>query len=59
MDDCRRAENEDFHRLMAIAVRLRDELNAFKELYSPNDPKSCEAIAWFDNFKRRIDRRRK
>lgn len=59
MADCDRIPSEDFHRLLAITVRMRDQLDAMRKLYAENDVGSAETVAWFDNFQRRMEKRRK
>jgi hypothetical protein len=37
-------------KLLELAVRLRDELHGFRELFDENDPASGRLIAEFDKF---------
>jgi hypothetical protein len=37
-------------KLLELAVRLRDELHGFREMFDENDPASGRLIAEFDEF---------
>ena len=38
------------HKILEFAIRLRDELHGFRELFDENDPSSGKLIQEFDDF---------